>query len=157
MGVRALVSAAQRDRVRAYIRRGIEEGAQLVIGGAEPPPGLPKGYYVQPTVFANVSPQMTIAQEEIFGPVLSILPYQDEEEAIRIANGTPYGLAGGVWSKDPARAQRVARRLRTGQVDINGGKFNPLAPFGGYKQSGNGREFGKYGLAEYFEVKAMQS
>jgi betaine-aldehyde dehydrogenase len=152
-----LISATQRDRVRTYIRKGVEEGAQLVIGGAEPPPGLPKGYYVQPTVFANVSPRMTIAQEEIFGPVLSILPYQDEEEAIRIANGTPYGLAGGVWSKDPARAQRVARRLRTGQVDINGGKFNPLAPFGGYKQSGNGREFGRHGLAEFFEVKALQT
>jgi betaine-aldehyde dehydrogenase len=152
-----LVSAAQRDRVRAYIRKGVEEGARLVLGGAEPPPGLPKGYYVQPTVFADVAPQMTIAQEEIFGPVLSILPYEDEEDAIRIANGTPYGLAGAVWSKDPARAQRVARRLRTGQVHVNGGKFNPLAPFGGYKQSGNGREFGKYGLTEYFEIKSMQT
>lgn len=151
-----LVSAAQRDRVRNYIKKGIEEGATLVTGGAEPPDGLSKGYYVRPTVFANVKPEMTIAQEEIFGPVLAIIPYEDEEDAVRIANNTIYGLAGGVWSGNPERAKRVARRLRTGQIDINGGQYNPLAPFGGYKQSGNGRELGKYGLEEYLVVKAMQ-
>ncbi len=151
-----LVSETQRERVRAHIRKGIEEGATLVTGGAEPPEGLEKGFFVRPTVFANVRNDMTIAREEIFGPVLSILPYQDEDDAVRIANDSPYGLSGGVWSKDPERAQRVARRLRTGQVAVNGGRFNPLAPFGGYKQSGRGREFGKWGLEEYLEVKSMQ-
>lgn len=151
-----LVSTAQRERVREYIKRGIEEGAELVLGGPEPPEGLPTGGYVRPTVFANVRPEMTIAQEEIFGPVLAIIPCQDEEDAIRIANGTIHGLAGGVWSNDLARAQRVARRLRTGQVDINGAKFNPLAPFGGYKQSGYGRELGKFGLEEFLEIKSLQ-
>jgi betaine-aldehyde dehydrogenase len=150
-----LVSAAQRDRVVNYIRKGIEEGAKLVTGGPELPEGITMGYFVRPTVFANVDNKMTIAQEEIFGPVLSIIPYDDEDDAVRIANDTIYGLAGGVWSGDPERAKRVARRLRTGQVEINGGKFNPMAPFGGYKQSGNGRELGKYGLEEYLEVKAM--
>jgi acyl-CoA reductase-like NAD-dependent aldehyde dehydrogenase len=150
-----LVSAAQRERVVNYIRKGIAEGATLVAGGAEMPEGLTKGYFVRPTVFANVRNDMAIAQEEIFGPVLSIIPYEDDDDAVRIANDTIYGLAGGVWSGDPERAKRVARRLRTGQVEINGGKFNPLAPFGGYKQSGNGRELGKYGLEEYLEVKAM--
>ncbi|MFN0084985.1 MAG: aldehyde dehydrogenase family protein [Blastocatellia bacterium] len=150
-----LISAVQRERVLNYIRKGIEEGATLVTGGTELPEGISRGYFVRPTVFANVDNKMTIAQEEIFGPVLSIIPYEDEEDAVRIANDTIYGLAGGVWSGDPARAQRVARRLRTGQVEINGGKFNPLAPFGGFKQSGNGRELGKYGLEEYLEVKAM--
>ena len=150
-----LVSATQRDRVVGYIQKGIAEGATLVAGGAEKPEGLDKGYFVRPTVFANVDNQMTIAQEEIFGPVLSIIGYEDEDDAVRIANDTVYGLSGGVWSGDPARAQRVARRLRTGQVEINGGKFNPLAPFGGYKQSGNGRELGKYGLEEFLEVKAL--
>ena len=150
-----LVSATQRDRVVGYIQKGIAEGATLVAGGTEKPEGLEKGYFVRPTVFANVDNRMTIAQEEIFGPVLSIIGYQDEDDAVRIANDTVYGLSGGVWSSDPARAQRVARRLRTGQVEINGGKFNPLAPFGGYKQSGNGRELGKYGLEEFLEVKAL--
>jgi betaine-aldehyde dehydrogenase len=150
-----LVSATQRERVLGYIRKGIEEGATLVTGGADLPEGLAKGYFVRPTVFANVNNKMSIAQEEIFGPVLSIIPYDDEDDAVRIANDTVYGLAGGVWSGDTERAKRVARRLRTGQVEINGGKFNPLAPFGGYKQSGNGRELGKYGLEEYLEVKAM--
>jgi betaine-aldehyde dehydrogenase len=151
-----LVSEAQRDRVRDYIKKGIEEGATLVAGGVEQPEGLAKGYFVKPTVFANVKNDMTIAQEEIFGPVLCIIPYEDEEDAIRIANDTIYGLAGGVWSGDPERAKRVARRMRTGQVDINGGKFNPVAPFGGFKQSGHGREFGKFGLDEYLEIKSMQ-
>ncbi len=151
-----LVSAVQRDRVRGYINKGIEEGAKLVAGGADAPEGLEKGFYVQPTVFSDVTPDMTIAREEIFGPVLSIIPYDTEEEAIEIANDTPYGLSGGVWSSDPARAEKVARLMRTGQVDINGGAFNPGAPFGGYKQSGNGRERGKYGLEEFVETKAMQ-
>ena len=151
-----LVSAAQRERVRDYIKKGIQEGAELVLGGAEAPDGLSTGGYVRPTVFANVRPEMTIAREEIFGPVLAIIPYQDEEDAIRIANRTIYGLAGGVWSSDLARALRVARRLRTGQVDINGARFNPLAPFGGYKQSGYGRELGRFGLEEFLEVKSLQ-
>ncbi|MGH9801913.1 MAG: aldehyde dehydrogenase family protein [Blastocatellia bacterium] len=150
-----LVSATQRERVIGFIKKGIEEGATLVCGGAEMPEGLTTGYFVRPTVFANVNNKMTIAQEEIFGPVLSIIPYEDEDDAVSIANDTIYGLAGGVWSGDPERAKRVARRLRTGQVEINGGKFNPLVPFGGYKQSGNGREMGKYGLEEFLEVKAM--
>ncbi len=151
-----LVSATQRERVRALIRKGIEEGATLVTGGPEAPADLPRGFFVKPTVFTNVRPEMTIAQEEIFGPVLAIIPYADEEDAVRIANGTHYGLAGGVWSKDVARARRVARRLRTGQVDINGGAFNPLAPFGGFKQSGIGREGGRHGLAEFLEIKSLQ-
>ncbi len=151
-----LVSATQRDRVRGYIEKGMEEGAKLVVGGPEAPEGLDRGYYVKPTVFSEVTPEMTIAREEIFGPVLSILPYDDEDDAVRIANSTIYGLAGGVWSADPERARRVARRMRTGQVDINGGSFNPLAPFGGYKQSGSGRELGRYGLEEYLEVKSLQ-
>ncbi|MBP6822480.1 MAG: aldehyde dehydrogenase family protein [Acidobacteria bacterium] len=150
-----LVSATQRERVIGYIKKGIEEGATLVCGGAEMPEGLTKGYFVRPTIFANVHNKMTIAQEEIFGPVLSIIPYDDDDDAVKIANDTIYGLAGGVWSGDAERAKRVARRLRTGQVEINGGRFNPMAPFGGYKQSGNGRELGKYGLEEFLEVKAM--
>jgi acyl-CoA reductase-like NAD-dependent aldehyde dehydrogenase len=151
-----LVSAAQRERVRGYINKGIEEGAKLVTGGAEAPAGLDKGYFVQPTVFSEVRTDMTIAQEEIFGPVLSILPYDSEEEAIAIANDSIYGLAGGVWSGDPARARRVALQIRTGQVEVNGGSFNPLAPFGGYKQSGNGRELGKFGFEEFLQVKSLQ-
>jgi len=151
-----LISDTQRDRVRSYIRKGIEEGAELVTGGDEPPEGLDTGYFVRPTVFANVRTDMTIAQEEIFGPVLSIIPYEDEDDAVRIANDTVYGLAGGVWSADEERAMRVARRMRTGQVDVNGGSYNIQAPFGGYKQSGHGRELGRYGLEEYLEVKSLQ-
>jgi acyl-CoA reductase-like NAD-dependent aldehyde dehydrogenase len=151
-----LVSQTQLDRVRGYIQKGIDEGAKLVTGGVEKPEGLDKGYFVRPTVFSDVTTNMTIAQEEIFGPVLSIMPYDTEDDAIRIANDTIYGLAGGVWSGDPARAQRVARRIRTGQVEVNGGAFNPMAPFGGFKQSGHGRELGKLGLDEYLEVKSLQ-
>jgi acyl-CoA reductase-like NAD-dependent aldehyde dehydrogenase len=151
-----LVSAAQRERVRAYIQNGIDEGAKLVIGGVDPPEGLEKGFFVRPTVFSEVRRDMTIAQEEIFGPVLSILPYDTEDEAIEIANDSVYGLAGAVWAADAARATGVARRIRTGQVDINGGSFNPLAPFGGFKQSGHGRELGKFGLEEYLEIKSLQ-
>jgi aldehyde dehydrogenase (NAD+) len=151
-----LVSGTQQERVRGYIEKGIEEGAKLVTGGPEPPEGLERGYFVRPTVFSEVRSDMTIAQEEIFGPVLAIIPYEDEEDAIEIANDSIYGLAGGVWSADEERAKRVARRIRTGQVEINGGVFNPLAPFGGYKQSGHGRELGKFALEEYLQVKAMQ-
>ncbi|MGI5274395.1 aldehyde dehydrogenase family protein [Nonomuraea sp. CA-218870] len=149
-----LVSAAQRDRVIRYINRGQEEGARLVAGGTDRP--LPRGFYVEPTVFAGVEPGMVIEQEEIFGPVLSVIPYTSEEEAVEIANGTPYGLAGAVWAATEERAVAVARRLRTGQVAVNGGAFNPMAPFGGYKRSGIGRELGEHGLEEFFEVKALQ-
>ena len=151
-----LVSAVQRDRVRSYIQKGIAEGAKLVTGGAEQPEGLDKGFYVRPTVFSNVTNDMTIAREEIFGPVLSIIPYDTEEEAIAIANDTPYGLAGGVWAGTSERAIEIAQQLRTGQVDVNGGSFNPFAPFGGYKQSGVGRELGKFGFEEFLEVKSIQ-
>ncbi|WP_339097473.1 aldehyde dehydrogenase family protein [Deinococcus sp. VB142] len=151
-----LVSDVQRERVRGYIRKGMEEGAKLIAGGPDAPEGLEQGFFVRPTVFSEVTPGMTIAREEIFGPVLVIQPYDDEEDAIRIANDTEYGLAGGVWASDPERAVRVAKRIRTGQVSINGGAFNPVAPFGGYKQSGNGREFGRLGLEEFMEVKSLQ-
>jgi acyl-CoA reductase-like NAD-dependent aldehyde dehydrogenase len=151
-----LVSDVQRERVRGYIQKGIDEGAKLLAGGPEAPEELPTGYFVKPTVFSEVGPDMTIAQEEIFGPVLSIIPYDSEDEAAEIANNTIYGLAGGVWSDDPDHAKEFARRLRTGQVEINGATFNPLAPFGGYKQSGHGRELGPFGLDEFFEVKAIQ-
>jgi betaine-aldehyde dehydrogenase len=152
-----LVSEKQQRRVRDYIQCGIDEGAELLLGGPEIPEDLPCGYYVKPTVFGRVTPDMTIAREEIFGPVLSILSYRDEDEAVNIANDSPYGLSGAVWSRQRSRAERIARRLRTGQVDINGGRFNPLAPFGGYKQSGNGREMGSFGLEEFLELKSLQS
>jgi betaine-aldehyde dehydrogenase len=151
-----LSSQMQLDRVRGYIKKGIEEGADLLTGGADQPEGVPGGYFVKPTVFGKVKNSMTIAQEEIFGPVLSIIPYKDEEEAVRIANDTPYGLAGAVWSGDDAHAQKVARRIRAGQVDVNGGAFNMNAPFGGFKQSGHGREAGIYGLEEFLEYKSLQ-
>ena len=151
-----LVSAAQRERVRGYIEKGIAEGARLLTGGPEAPEGLEHGYYVRPTVFTDVTPDMTIAQEEIFGPVLVIQPYDSEEEAVAIANDTVYGLAAGVWAGDPERAKSVGRRIRAGQVEINGGQFNPAAPFGGYKQSGVGREYGAIGFEEFLEIKSMQ-
>ncbi|MYT29766.1 aldehyde dehydrogenase family protein [Streptomyces sp. MspMP-M5] len=149
-----LVSARQRDRVVGYLERGVAEGARPVAGGPRPPEG--PGFYVHPTVFADVTPEMTVAQEEIFGPVLTVLRYEDEDDAVRIANGTVYGLAGAVWAGDDAEAVAFARRLQTGQVDINGGRFNPLAPFGGYKRSGVGRELGPYGLTEYLQTKSLQ-
>ncbi|MFC5803592.1 aldehyde dehydrogenase family protein [Streptomyces formicae] len=148
-----LVSAKQQQRVRGYIEQGVAEGARLVAGGPEAP--RETGYYVAPTVFADVTPEMAIAQEEIFGPVVSILRYEDEDDALRIANGTVYGLAGAVWG-DREEAVAFARRMETGQVDINGGRFNPLAPFGGHKQSGVGRELGPHGLAEYLQTKSLQ-
>jgi acyl-CoA reductase-like NAD-dependent aldehyde dehydrogenase len=151
-----LVSEEQRELVRGYIEKGSAEGAKLVTGGVEPPEGLEQGYFVAPTVFSEVTTGMTIAQEEIFGPVLVLMPYEDEEEAVAIANDSIYGLAGGVWSGDQEHAKSVARRIRTGQVEINGGAFNPLAPFGGYKQSGYGRELGKYGLEEFLQIKSLQ-
>jgi len=151
-----LVSAAQRDRVRGFIERGVSEGATLATGGAEPPEGMSSGYFVQPTVFSEVRPDMTIAQEEIFGPVLSVIGYDSEDEAVEIANGTRYGLAAAVWSADPDRAAAVGRRLRAGQVEINGGAFNPVAPFGGFAQSGYGRELGVHGMQEFLEIKSLQ-
>ena len=151
-----LISDTQRQRVRSFIEKGIEEGARVVTGGAEQPENLEKGYFVKPTVFADVTNDMTIAQEEIFGPVLSIIAYDDEDDAVRIANDTVYGLHAGVYGGDKEHATQVARRIQAGQVDVNGQNFNPLAPFGGYKQSGHGRELGKYGLEEYLETKSLQ-
>jgi aldehyde dehydrogenase (NAD+) len=150
-----LVSVAQRDRVRGHIERGIADGARLIAGGLDAP--VPeRGYFVAPTVFADVHPDSALAQEEIFGPVLSIIGFADDNEAVTIANNSRYGLAGGVWSGSGERALAVARRMRTGAVDVNGGAFNPAAPFGGYKQSGVGRELGTYGLAEFQQTKAIQ-
>ncbi|MFI1800473.1 aldehyde dehydrogenase family protein [Streptomyces sp. NPDC020379] len=151
-----VVNAKQHARVRGYIDQGVQEGARLVAGGSDAPEGREKGYFVRPTVFADVTPEMTIAQEEIFGPVISLLKYEDEEEALRIANGTVYGLAAAVWAADEATAAAFARRLDAGQVEINGGRFNILAPFGGYKQSGVGRELGAHGLTEYLQTKSLQ-
>ncbi|MEO7370093.1 MAG: aldehyde dehydrogenase family protein, partial [Ilumatobacteraceae bacterium] len=151
-----LASAAQRDRVQNYIQKGTDEGADLIVGGLGAPDGRPTGYYVRPTVFSNVTTKMTIAQEEIFGPVLAIMPYDDTEEAVAIANDTIYGLGGGVWSADADRARAIARRIRTGQVEVNGGAANPDAPFGGFKQSGTGREYGVQGLEEFLEFKSIQ-
>jgi acyl-CoA reductase-like NAD-dependent aldehyde dehydrogenase len=149
-----LISATQRDRVRGYISKGIEEGATLITGGPDAPEGLTTGFFVRPTVFSNVTRDMTIAQEEIFGPVLSIMPYDDEDEAITIANDTVYGLAAAVSGSDD-RARRVARKIRAGQVRVNSGRPPAGAPFGGYKQSGLGREHGLYGLEEFLEIKAV--
>ena len=151
-----LASQAQVDRVNGYIQKGIDEGAKLVTGGTGKPEGLEQGYFVRPTVFSEVSNDMTIAQEEIFGPVLSILPYGTEADAVQVANDSPYGLSGGVWAADAERAKGVARQIRTGQIEVNGGAFNPNAPFGGYKQSGYGREYGTHGFEEFLETKSMQ-
>jgi len=151
-----LSSKAHQERVRSFIQKGIDEGATVALGGPEQPEDMEKGYYVKPTVFTDVTPDMTIAQEEIFGPVLSIITYSDDDEAVEIANDTVYGLAGAVQSADQDRALSVARRMRTGQIDVNGGSFNPAAPFGGYKQSGNTRERGRWGLEEFLETKSIQ-
>jgi len=150
-----VVSQAQWERVQGYIEKGMAEGARLVAGGPGRPAGLRRGWFVRPTVFSGVRNDMLVAREEIFGPVLCILPTRDEEEAIRLANDTPYGLAAYLWSGDPARARRVAGRLRAGQVHLNGAGPDFAAPFGGYKLSGNGREWGLHGLREYLEVKAL--
>ncbi len=150
-----VVSEAQWRKVQDLIQAGIDEGATLLAGGPGRPEGLERGYYVRPTVFTDVSNDMTIAREEIFGPVLSIIPYDSEEDAVRMANDTPYGLSGYVSSSDLARARRVARRLRTGMVHLNGAPLDAQAPFGGYKQSGNGREWGPHGIDEFLEVKSV--
>jgi aldehyde dehydrogenase (NAD+) len=150
-----VVSQAQFDKIQRLIETGIKEGAELVTGGPGRPAGMAHGYYVRPTVFANVRNDMTIAREEIFGPVLAILPYDGEEDAIRIANDTPYGLSGYVASGDTEHALRVAARLRAGNVHLNGAGPDFAAPFGGYKQSGNGREWGEFGFEEFLEVKAV--
>ncbi|MBP6381414.1 MAG: aldehyde dehydrogenase family protein [Pseudomonadales bacterium] len=150
-----LINRRQQERVLGYIERGRQEGARLLLGGGRPA-HLPKGYYVEPTVFVDVRNDMAIAQEEIFGPVLAVIAYEDDEDAIRIANDSVYGLSGAVWSADEARALRVARRIRTGTINVNGGNFYAAdAPFGGYKQSGLGREMGPEGFEEYLETKTI--
>lgn len=151
-----IVSAHQQQSVLSYIQQGINEGARLVTGGLAPPAGHNTGYYISPTIFADVDNRMTIAQEEIFGPVLSIIPYEDIEQAIDIANDSIFGLSGGVWAKDQDIAIAIAKRIKSGQVFINGAQFNYQAPFGGFKQSGNGREWGEDGLKEFIEIKAIQ-
>ena len=156
-GLGPVISEMQRQRVRFLIRKGIEEGAELLAGGVDTPTGFGRGYYVQPTIFGRVDPNMSIAHEEIFGPVLSIITYRDIDEAITIANNCVYGLSGAVWSADPIKAKQVAAKLRTGQVHINGAELDPTAPFGGYKQSGNLRELGKYGFEQFLEYKAVFS
>jgi aldehyde dehydrogenase (NAD+) len=150
-----VVNRVQWDKIQALIKKGIDEGAKLAVGGLGLPDGLNKGYYVRPTVFSHVTNDMVIAREEIFGPVLSIIGYKDEDDAIRIANDTPYGLAGYVSSANSERARHVARRLRAGNINLNGAPNERGAPFGGYKHSGNGREWGRFGLEEYLEVKAV--
>ena len=150
-----VVSSIQWDKIQALINKGIEEGATLVAGGPGRPEGIDKGYYVRPTVFANVTKDMTIAREEIFGPVISIMGFKDEDEAVEIANDTSYGLAGYVSAGTMDRARSIARRIRAGNINLNGVPNERAAPFGGYKQSGNGREWGKFGLEEFMEVKAI--
>jgi aldehyde dehydrogenase (NAD+) len=150
-----VVNKLQFDRVQEYIKIGIEEGATVRVGGVGRPEGLEQGYFVKPTIFSNVTPNMRIAQEEIFGPVLAVIPYRTEEEAIEIANGTPYGLGGYVFSSNRERGKSVGRQLQAGRVFLNGAVSNTEAPMGGYKRSGNGREMGVFGLEEYLETKAM--
>jgi aldehyde dehydrogenase (NAD+) len=150
-----VVSKLQFERVEGFIAKGIAEGAKVVIGGEGRPAGLEKGYFVRPTIFSNVRNDMTIAREEIFGPVLCILPYENEEQAVQIANDTPYGLAAYVWSRDNLRARRVGSRIRAGQVSLNGASGTMTTPFGGFKMSGNGREYGEFGLRDFLEVKAV--
>jgi aldehyde dehydrogenase (NAD+) len=150
-----VVSKIQFERIESYIAKGIAEGAKLVTGGEGRPAGLEKGYFVRPTVFSDVNNDMTVAREEIFGPVLTILPYGSEEDAIRIANDTPYGLQAYIWSRDLARANRIGRKIRAGRVTINGARGDMNVPFGGFKRSGNGREWGEYGLRDFLEVKAV--
>jgi aldehyde dehydrogenase (NAD+) len=154
-GLGPLASKAQFEKVQRLITLGIEEGAKLIAGGPGRPEGISQGYFVKPTVFADVSNDMTIAREEIFGPVLCIIPYENEDDAIRIANDTPYGLSGFVTSADRERAGRVAKRIRSGNVHINGARIDFGGCFGGYKQSGNGREWGEAGLEEFLELKAI--
>ena len=151
-----VISAAQRDKIVGAVERGLSEGAELIVGGTEPPAGLTSGYYVKPTVFSRVDPDSVLAQEEIFGPVLAVIGYTDESDAIALANNSRFGLGGAVWSADTDRASRVARRIRTGQVDINGGGFNPAAPFGGTKNSGYGRELGSVGIGEFLDHQSLQ-
>jgi len=150
-----VVSAVQYERIQNLIQKGIDEGAKLEVGGTGRPDGLNQGYYVKPTVFSHVTNDMTIAQEEIFGPVLSLIGYEDDDDAVRIANDTIYGLSGYISSGDPERARQIARKIRTGNVHLNGAGPDYSAPFGGYKRSGNGREWGRYGFEEYLETKAI--
>ena len=150
-----VVSEIQWKKIQALIEAGIKEGAEVAAGGAGRPAGLDKGYYVKPTVFAGVTPAMSVAREEIFGPVLAILPYQDADDAVRIANDHPFGLAAYVSGTDVGAATKIARRLRAGMVTVNMAPADPKAPFGGYRQSGNGREWGRFGIEEYLEVKAV--
>ncbi len=151
-----LISSNARDRVQGYVRSGVAQGAKVAAGGPERPDDLERGYYVRPTVLSHVSAEMTVAREEIFGPVVCVIPYRDEEEAVEIANQTDYGLHGAVWSRDEERAVAVARRIRTGMLNVNGYDFDPLAPFGGCKQSGVGRELGAEGFSAFFETKVVQ-
>ena len=154
-GIGPLSSKAQFEKVQRLIREGMEEGAELIAGGPGPLEGLTKGYFVKPTVFTNVRNDMSIARQEIFGPVLCIIPYENEQDAIRMANDTPYGLSGYVTSGDPDRARLVAKRIRSGNVHVNGARVDFAGCFGGYKQSGNGREWGEAGLEEFLELKAI--
>jgi acyl-CoA reductase-like NAD-dependent aldehyde dehydrogenase len=137
--------------------RALDDGAMLVCGGADKPEGFERGFFFKPTIFAKVAPKSELAQEEVFGPVLAIIPYDTEEEAISIANGTRYGLAGSIWCKDVERSKALARRMRAGQIDVNGGRYNPLAPFGGLGESGYGREMGEFGFEEFLEPISIQS
>lgn len=151
-----MASLAQRNRVEEMVKKAVDEGARVVTGGPDRPTGMSRGHFVSATVLADVDPDSTIAQQEVFGPVLSMIRFADEDDALRIANNSAYGLSGGVWSADEDRAMAFARRVRTGQMDVNGGRYNPLAPFGGYKHSGVGREMGVAGLDEFLELKAIQ-